>query len=371
VLATRNGALRAGRMFGASLYLHRIWFVGCAGLAWMLASTHGLATRAGPAALSEWYVFLAGALLFHPLVLLQEAGHAGAARWQGRRVVSVTLFAFGAVSELEGEVEDPGTELKLAVAGPLTSLAAAALCAAAGLASPGVLARAVAWRLAWLNLALMAYSLLPVPPLNGIRLARALFWRSHGKTRAGELAARSGASLSLPLLALGLFALLLGRPALAPWFVLLGMALRLASENACRELRACAALEGARVEDAMLRPAPSVPAHISLAEAEDCCFRTHPEDALPVTRESTLVGILLRKDLRRYSSQDRQGVSVQAALRPLPTQLVIAPQEALSAGLARMAPLGLGSLFVVEDGRLVGVLTRGAIGRYAEARLLR
>src|SRR3954447_22571474 len=67
------------------------------------------------------------ALLFFVSVVLHELGHAVVARRNGMQVSGVTLWMFGGVAALKGEMPSPGAEFRMAAAGPLVTLVVVAL----------------------------------------------------------------------------------------------------------------------------------------------------------------------------------------------------------------------------------------------------
>ena len=119
---------------------------------------------------------LVTALLFFVCILLHELGHALVARRLGIPLRGVTLFLFGGVAELEGEPQSAGGEFVMAIAGPLVSAVLAGLFAA--LAVAGSLG-AWPWQavlmleyLAWINLTVLIFNLIPAFPLDGGRVLR-------------------------------------------------------------------------------------------------------------------------------------------------------------------------------------------------------
>jgi hypothetical protein len=79
---------------------------------------------------------MTGALLLFACVLLHELGHALTARAFGIPVPGMTLFIFGGVAHIAREATRPSIELRIAIAGPLVSLALAAACRLAAGALP-------------------------------------------------------------------------------------------------------------------------------------------------------------------------------------------------------------------------------------------
>src|SRR5262252_2951736 len=139
----------------------------------------------------NWSVLLIVALLAY------ELAHSLVARRNGLEVEGITLWLLGGVSRLQGEVADPGAEIRVAGVGPLVSLILggalwllAWLLHAAGVR--GVAVAALAW-LGGINVLLAAFNVIPAAPLDGGRLLRAVLWRITGdRFKAAVWSARSG-----------------------------------------------------------------------------------------------------------------------------------------------------------------------------------
>jgi Zn-dependent protease len=145
-------------------------------------------------------------------VLLHELGHALMARAFGIGTRDITLYPIGGVARLERMPEAPGQELLVALAGPAVNVALAAffIPAAVLLAwvlgiGPGELLAVESWQaavcvfvvtLAGVNVSLVVFNMLPVFPMDGGRVFRALLAMWLGHLRATEVAAYIGLILA-------------------------------------------------------------------------------------------------------------------------------------------------------------------------------
>jgi Zn-dependent protease len=75
---------------------------------------------------------LVAAVLFLASLLAHELAHAIVARRNGVEVQSIVLWLLGGVAQLEGEPRTPGADFRIAVVGPLTSLALGGVFGAVG-----------------------------------------------------------------------------------------------------------------------------------------------------------------------------------------------------------------------------------------------
>lgn len=109
--------------------------------------------------------------------VLHEAGHLAAWTILFRSVPTVTLSLTGLCLSLRGELPGKTQEILLAMAGPAVNLALCILCLVwmeyvGGYTYPG-------YRFACVNLLLGAFNLLPLPGLDGGRLAAVLLDELH------------------------------------------------------------------------------------------------------------------------------------------------------------------------------------------------
>ena len=131
-------------------------------------------------------------------IVLHELGHALMARRYGIRTADITLYIFGGVARLERMPRASGPELLIALAGPavnfvivLASLAIMAATPRLGLRATGFLDLVYQ-----LNLGLGLFNLLPIFPMDGGRVLRALL-SLPGRLRATEIAAWLGRALAI------------------------------------------------------------------------------------------------------------------------------------------------------------------------------
>src|SRR5262249_54580626 len=132
--------------------------------------------------------------LFFVSILAHELAHSVVARRQGQAVDGITLWMLGGVSKLRSEARCAGDELRVAIAGPATTMALAALFAALAflfdrVVAPGTLLPTVAAWLAIVNVVLGVFNLLPGAPLDGGRVLAALIWMRTGDRRGAQIAA--------------------------------------------------------------------------------------------------------------------------------------------------------------------------------------
>jgi stage IV sporulation protein FB len=106
-------------------------------------------------------------------VVLHEFGHSLQVRRYGIRVRDIVLFPIGGVARAESIPEDPRHEIAVAVAGPVVNFVIAGLLFG-GLAASGTPPHGDGFfvDLAWVNLVLGVFNLVPAFPMDGGRILR-------------------------------------------------------------------------------------------------------------------------------------------------------------------------------------------------------
>jgi len=159
-------------------------------------------TSAGPAAALTTVVFI---VLLFLCVILHEFGHILAARQFGVRTPEIVLLPIGGVARLERIPEEPRAEFLIAV------IAVTLILLLGGLPPPEELMeltgqRALLTQLAYANVVLFVFNLIPAFPMDGGRVLRAALAHWLGHSRGTRIAAGIGQAMALLLGVVGIFA---------------------------------------------------------------------------------------------------------------------------------------------------------------------
>jgi Zn-dependent protease len=256
-----------GRIAGVAVRLHVSWFllplVVTPYLTFRLHSIHPdwpFATRAAMAAAIGTLCLLA--------LVLHELSHALVARRHRLPVGGITLFALGGVTHIEREPETARGELLVGIVGPATSAAIGLACAlAARLLSAFEIATGILSCLAWFNLAIAAFNMIPGFPLDGGRVFRALVWAmTRDERRASRIAARTGQATGLLCIAHGLYQLAAVKEPAGLGLVAVGAFLVVTATATWRREQALARLRGASATELTQQGAAVVPSTATLSE---------------------------------------------------------------------------------------------------------
>ncbi len=362
------GSIPIGRIIGFPVSVNWSVLVVLWLFTWSLAATLPGAAP-GYSSASYWLAGLCGAVILLASLLAHELTHAVLARRAGVPVSDVTLWLFGGVTRLGGEAKTPKEAFRIAVSGPLMSLALAAVFGGAGygLAALGVadIVVGVAWWLAGINLLLGLFNLLPGAPLDGGRVLRAYLWRRYDDpVRAGVRAARAGRVLAFVLIALGLLQFLTGGTVGGVWLAFIGWFIFVASREEETQVVTRQAIAGVRVADVMTANPHTAPADITVEEFIQRYLLGDRHSAYPVAdRDGSIIGLITLAQLRDLPASQRAATMVREVAIPLPHVPTAAPHEPLGDLLERLGSVGGNRALVTEAGRVVGIVTANDLSR--------
>jgi Zn-dependent protease len=186
-----SSSFSIGTIAGIRIALHPSWLVIAFLVTYSLAIGNLPQSFPGWDPALYWVVAAVVAALFFASVLAHELSHALVARRFDIKVRDITLFVFGGAATLEGDARTPRQEALIAFAGPASSLLlGAAFYAVAFVTGQEQVAAVLGW-LAFINISLGIFNLIPGFPMDGGRMLRALLWRLRGD----QLAATRNAAM--------------------------------------------------------------------------------------------------------------------------------------------------------------------------------
>jgi Zn-dependent protease len=354
-----------GRIAGIRIGLHWSWLVVLGLMIWTLSET--VFPRQNPGLTESDYrgMAVAAAVLLFVSVLLHELGHALQARREGIAIDGITLWLFGGVASFRGTFPGPGAEFRVAIAGPLVSLALGAVFTGfAALATPPVTVDGVAFWLGYINLSLLVFNLLPALPLDGGRILRAALWRIRRDFAwATRIAAEAGRATGLLLIAAGIVLFLLGGMLGGAWLAFIGWFVLSAAGSEARYAEARQAISGLRVRDLMAHEPVSARRDSTLGEFMDSIGHETKLTSYPVLHEGRLVGLLPIRTVLQRPRSEWASESVGERMLGLEGAPRLAPDDDLYEALSRLAEAGVNRGLVLEGDRLAGSLSVEDVSR--------
>lgn len=178
-MPNRQGSIRLFRFSGITVFLHWSWFV---------VAVYEIQTRKGSYSSTAWNVLEYLALFL--IVMCHEFGHALACRQVGGRADQIVLWPLGGVAYVDPPPR-PGATLWSIAAGPLVNVALlpilyvlVTLGRSAGWAATAPDALALVRAVFYINAGLLIFNMLPIYPLDGGQIFRALLWFVLGRGRS-------------------------------------------------------------------------------------------------------------------------------------------------------------------------------------------
>jgi len=371
-----------GRIRGIRIGLDHSWFLILFLVIWWLSSSYREILGVGDDSLEPYLLAVASALLFFGSILLHELGHALVALRRGIPMSGIDLWMFGGVARMERDSDSAATEFKIAVAGPLVTLAIAVVLGGTGLALAGPREFGEAMRvseqaevsgplamLAWLtsiNAIVLVFNLLPAFPLDGGRITRAIAWWLTGdRNKATFFATGLGRIFGYLFIAIGLLLLVNGAVLSGIWLGVIGLILMQASTTAASQARLSRKMGERTVADLMDTDPVAIRSDLDVERALDEYFRRYGWPWFPVVdADGRFLGPLRRKDADSVPFAARETTPVSEVIDEVWRERVaVAANTPLESLLANVWIGALGSLAALDpEGRLVGTISLRRLG---------
>ena len=346
----RGWSFPIGRFLGVDVRIHTFFM-----LLLGLAISYGASTGStGGRGFGLWMLLLLA-------VVVREVARAIAAAWYGLELRSLLLLPFGglmsyASTEATERATTPAMQKRMAVIGPLANMGFGLLLAGLVLTvSPQIDLFERPWitpthllrSAVWMNLLLGAINLLPAAPLDGGRVFRGEFAKSHGGIKGMRAAAGLGQAIAFGLIVAG---------ALLPnmWMLIMGGFVWLGARMEDQGLLLQTDVDAVRMRDVMLIEFSTLSASDTLEDALQRSIHTL-QDVFPVVRGGNLVGAVSRQGIVEALQADGNGYVQGVMTKSFQTA---GPDDSLVKTLKRiMAGTGAQLVPVLEGDRIVGIIT--------------
>ncbi|NJM75245.1 MAG: site-2 protease family protein [Acaryochloridaceae cyanobacterium RU_4_10] len=362
-----NGNIRVGNLFGIPFYVSPSWFLVLALVTW----DYGGGLAAQFPGLSRGIPLLLGlvtALLLFASVVAHELGHSFVALRQGIDVKSIALFLFGGLASLEKESDTPAGAFWVAIAGPLVSLfifgIATLVGATAHLTGP---VGSIVGLLAYVNLTLGLFNLIPGLPLDGGNILKAIVWKITGNPYKGvTFASRVGQAFGWLAIVSGALPFFLSGNLgnINFWNVLIGTFLLQNAGRSAQFARVQEQFVGLTAADAIIPNGPVVSDQLSLRDFADQLIlrRDNWRKYLVVNAEGILVGAIAVDALQNIPSEQWTTTLVGEVAQSIEASKTLDAEQPLL-DVVKLIEETQGSTWPViqNNGVLVGLLEKASI----------
>jgi Zn-dependent protease len=346
-------SFKVGRLAGIDVFMH---FTFILLISWV-ALVHWRQGQSVTAALAGVIFILAVFLC----VVLHEFGHALMARRFGIKTRDIILLPIGGVARLERVPTNPVQELWVALAGPAVNVVIAValffwLRVTASLEPLQTLTITTGpfmERIMAVNIFMIVFNMIPAFPMDGGRVLRALLATRKEYGRATRIAASIGQGIAVIFGFVGLFY----NPLLL--FIALFVWIGAAQEGSMAQFKS--AMGGIPVQQAMISDFKALDLNDRLNRAVELTLTGSQKD-FPVVDNGTLEGILTQTDLLKALSNRKNYPTVASAIQR--NYATVDHLDMLESAFAKLNDCNCHSLPVMQNGKLVGLVTMDNLGEY-------
>ena len=372
-----DGSFRIGRLFGIPILIHYTFLLVIPLFAWIIGSQISLTVDMlariylvsidTTAILNGFMPYILGTVVALGLffgVLVHELAHSLVARHKGIAIKSITLMIFGGIASMEEGTPDPKIELPMAIVGPIASFFFGLVCGgivyliptiSMSSAKAGVLIFIFGY-LGVLNIILCFFNLIPAFPMDGGRVLRAWLAKRMPLHRATKIAADVGKGFAIIFGIVGLIAF-------SPFLILIALFVYIGANMESAAVKYSYLLQDVTVGDMMSSPVTTVPPTLPLSQVINMMY-TSKHLGFPVVERDVLVGMVTLTDVNRHSPIDREAMQVRDVMaRDL---ITLPPNAPVIEALRIMSARDIGRIPIVQDGTILGIVTRTDILKVTE-----
>jgi Zn-dependent protease/predicted transcriptional regulator len=388
-------SLQITKIRGIPIRLHFTLLITFLLISWTIAVRFTPQIYPGLTSLEYWITGITGAVVLFSSVVLHELAHSLLAMKYGLHVREIILFIFGGVSNIEdldvtgerkgtvhdGILADFRKEIRIALAGPITSFAIAAVLALilfllsrVSLQSDFALYKIVDVVLIYgtiVNILLGIFNLIPAFPLDGGRILRAsiLNWKKDYE-KATKIAVRVGVIISYAFMGSGFIIMLLGDFFAGIWILLIGWFLNNGAQSYMSQYQLSSILSRVHLRDIMNTNIIFVKDTFTIKEALSEYFNRHAKDSFPVLDDQRhLLGIVTFKDASNILESSRDYVLVKDVMIPVTDLIIMQQNGAADEALMKMVRRPTRRIFVCDaERKLVGIVNKTDIMNIATAK---
>ncbi|GBE04677.1 MAG TPA: CBS domain-containing protein [Nitrospirae bacterium] len=362
-----DNSWQVAKVMGIPIKLHVSWFVIFVVITYLLATQYFPQVAPELPHATNWLRGAVAALLLFLSVVIHELSHSFVALRYNIPITSITLFIIGGVAQMKKEPSSPKIELKMALAGPLSSyLLCLIFFILFKLLGDYKGLEAIAYYLFYLNAVLGTFNLMPGFPMDGGRVLRALLWKRSGNyVDATKKASKAGQAIALMFMVFGFTLLMAGRPD-GLWFLLIAWFLYTAAQTSFQQAAAKGILAKIRVRDFMTGNIIAIDSSVPVSEVVANYFLRYGFGGFPVTDGGKPVGIISLREIRQAPRGRWNDTTAGEVMQPFDRSLAVSEDDDISTILERMVQEDKSRFLVIRNDELVGLITRSGIARYLQ-----
>jgi len=367
-----GGGFNLGKIFGIQFRLHYTWFIIFVFLIVSLSWQFFPVYYPGWSPWIYWVIGVIATILFFTSLVAHELAHSLVGRVNDIPIKSITLFIFGGVAQMTREATKASAELKMAAAGPACSLAIGGMFGLLWMLTRGVIEpiAAMAYWLAQINVILAVFNLIPGFPLDGGRVFRSLMWHFSGNyQRSTRIATRVGQGVGYTFILGGILMMFLLHEWLGGvWLAFIGWFLQNTASISYRQTQWREALRGFTASQVMTSDYIVVPPNVTVDQLVQRYVLPTGQRFFPVADEGRFMGILTLSNIKSVSQSDWDMTQVEEIMLPVDQLKVASPEQDALSVMEQMGESGINQMPVVNEGRVIGLVTRDNLVRFLRTR---
>ena len=308
-------------------------------------------------------------VLLFTSVLVHELAHSLVGRHYGAKIKKITLLPIGGVSQMEAIPK--GHEFAVAVVGPLTSIAIGAILFLFG----SLFGFGMYFDLNWvqlgsltdiprivmsLNFLLGLFNIIPAFPMDGGRVLRAFLSTKMDYLKATEISVRIGQGLAIVFAFVGVL--------YNPWLIIIAFFIYMGGMGEYQSTQMSSALKGIKVRDLMVKNVVTVSPYDTLEDFEKLLIEKRHK-GYPVVFEGKVLGIITTNEILQVPRTKWIDTKVQDVM--VKDIILASPDMEVFDLHTKLVEKNLGRAPVLENGKLIGFISKTDILRFTEILMLK
>jgi Zn-dependent protease/CBS domain-containing protein len=369
-----SASIRIGRILGIPIYLHLTFLLILPLFIYAFSDPNRVEFFGIPLSFTDlnadtWVKYSFGTvttIVFFASIVAHELAHSYLALRYGVHIRSITLMIFGGVASMEEMPRQPGQELKMAFAGPLSSLLIAGAASVGAILFGSVGGGSMVMDgvsimfgiVAFYSALLAGFNLVPAFPMDGGRVLRAHLATKMPYIEATRKAARIGKYIAIGMGVLGIFNI---------WLILIALFVYIGASEEEQATTISESLHGVTVRQLMSDAVQVVHPDTTVQQLHDIILSTRHK-GFPVV-EGGLVGIVTLSDTHRVPREHLPF----ARVRDIMTREVVTvpPEMEAVKALNLLSERKIDRLVVLDGGRLAGIVTKNDFMRAVDVMMAR
>ncbi len=352
------------RIGGIEIIVDYSWLVVFFLISYTMAESYLPQTNHNYSTQQYWMMGIATSSLFFLSILLHELAHSFVAVKNGIRVISVRLLIFGGLWQADSEPQNGRQEFLIALVGPAISMMLGILSLGvfsffeySHLTSP---ASGIAYGLGVANVFLALLNLIPGFPLDGGRILRAFLWDHwNDVARATKVVSQIGNGFAVFLIIFGILQFLVTQSLVSGlWIIFIGLFMKQSAVGSYQGIMLKRALSGVQVRQIMTERIISVDWLLPIQELVENYIYKHQFTHFPVFNRAEFIGMVSLDGVKTLSRELWGFKQVRDIMTPVEFVPCLNPTDDVSEALSKMVSDDIGRMPVVEDGQLLGIVSR-------------